>query len=221
MGNEFAGDRDAVRDKIVKAAQKAFRIKGIKAVRMDDIVRDINISKRTLYQIFNDKDELVIECLRRHHDEEEHLLSEVTKTANNVLEIILLDFNNKMRQMEQTCPQFHKDVQCYPTVMAYFKERREENMGLAVEFLERGKKEGIFRQEINFRTILRLLINQLDYAMEQVVNNGLDFREVFYCIVIVTFRGCSTTLGQQIIEDFIQKNANGPLAMPKLCDDEK
>ena len=53
--------RKTLREKIMNAAMKCFREKGIRAVRMDDIANELSISKRTLYEIYNNKEELLYE----------------------------------------------------------------------------------------------------------------------------------------------------------------
>ena len=49
-------DKTIVREHVVQAAAKAFTRKGVKTVRMDDIAADLSISKRTLYELFHDKE---------------------------------------------------------------------------------------------------------------------------------------------------------------------
>ena len=54
-------DKTVVKEHIVLAAAKAFAQKGVKTVRMDDIATGLSISKRTLYELFHDKEDLLAE----------------------------------------------------------------------------------------------------------------------------------------------------------------
>ena len=60
-----AVSRPKLREKIIDAAVTLFEKKGIKGVTMDDIASSFGISKRTLYEVFTDKETLLIECVRR------------------------------------------------------------------------------------------------------------------------------------------------------------
>ena len=55
--------RKELREKILKTAMAEFMQRGLKAVKMDDIAKKMVMSKRTLYEIFADKEELLYECV--------------------------------------------------------------------------------------------------------------------------------------------------------------
>jgi AcrR family transcriptional regulator len=54
-------DKDILRARITEQAKQAFSAYGIKAVRMDDIAAAEGISKRTLYELYADKEALLLE----------------------------------------------------------------------------------------------------------------------------------------------------------------
>lgn len=54
--------RKELKGKILEVALCEFKQKGIRAVKMDDIARMLTISKRTLYEIYPNKEELLLEC---------------------------------------------------------------------------------------------------------------------------------------------------------------
>ena len=56
--------RDEVRNLILNAALEQFMSKGIKEVKMDDIASLLSVSKRTIYELFSDKEELLLEALK-------------------------------------------------------------------------------------------------------------------------------------------------------------
>ena len=58
-GKRKRADKKLIRMQVIKAAAEAFSQKGIKNVRMDDIASSLSISKRTLYELFADKEELL------------------------------------------------------------------------------------------------------------------------------------------------------------------
>lgn len=60
-----ASQRVELRERIITAATEAFTSKGIKSITMDDIAAALGISKRTLYEVFSDKESLLKECILR------------------------------------------------------------------------------------------------------------------------------------------------------------
>ena len=68
-GKRKRTDKKLIRMQVIKAAAEAFSQKGIKNVRMDDIASSLSISKRTLYELFADKEELLVEVVRIHREE--------------------------------------------------------------------------------------------------------------------------------------------------------
>ncbi|GAB6902613.1 TetR/AcrR family transcriptional regulator [Kineosporia succinea] len=57
------------RERIIGASQRLFREQGINGTGMDQLCAAAEVSKRTLYQHFTGKDELIAECLRRFDPE--------------------------------------------------------------------------------------------------------------------------------------------------------
>ena len=61
-------DKTVVKEHIVLAAAKSFAQKGVKTVRMDDIAAGLSISKRTLYELFHDKEDLLLDVMKLHRE---------------------------------------------------------------------------------------------------------------------------------------------------------
>ena len=63
------------------AAAKAFAQKGVKTVRMDDIATGLSISKRTLYELFHDKEDLLLDVMKLHREEMQEYMTQVASKA--------------------------------------------------------------------------------------------------------------------------------------------
>lgn len=74
---EKENNRTELKHKTVTLAMNAFATKGIKGVTMDDIAMGLGISKRTLYEMFEDKEELLIACMLEHQREKNVFVNEV------------------------------------------------------------------------------------------------------------------------------------------------
>ena len=69
-------DKTVVKEHIVLAAAKSFAQKGVKTVRMDDIAAGLSISKRTLYELFHDKEDLLLDVMKLHREEMQEYMTQ-------------------------------------------------------------------------------------------------------------------------------------------------
>ena len=80
--------RRELKSKIIEYAMNEFRQRGIKAVKMDEISRGLHVSKRTVYEIFGDKEELLLAGMMRQLEENRSKLEECL--INLLLRIITM-----------------------------------------------------------------------------------------------------------------------------------
>ena len=78
---------------IIEQATEMFRQLGIKAVRMDDIAHNLGVSKRTLYELFDDKMNLLKLCMINYYETRHGYINEKISECSNVLESILTAFD--------------------------------------------------------------------------------------------------------------------------------
>ena len=97
-----ASQRAELRERILVTATEAFASKGIKSITMDDIAAALGISKRTLYEVFSDKESLLKECILKAQSDREAYLQEVYEQSHNVLEVILAVFQKSIEVFHQT-----------------------------------------------------------------------------------------------------------------------
>ena len=95
-----------VRNNIIEAAVKAFHKDGIKAVTMDHIAHLLSMSKRTLYQVFRDKESLLLACIKKHQEEERLFVEKTKCETDNVLEILLKFFKMSLDDVRHVNPKF-------------------------------------------------------------------------------------------------------------------
>lgn len=111
---------------------------------MDDIAADLSISKRTLYELFHDKEDLLLDVMRLHREEMKKSMEEIASKAENVLEVILRFYQKSVQDFQNTNRKFFEDMEKYPRVVAYIAESRKENLDAAMEFYQRGSIKEYF-----------------------------------------------------------------------------
>ena len=139
-----------LRQMIVDSAEEAFRQHGIKKVTMDEVAKNIHMSKRTLYQFFRDKEELVLACVKSTLDREQEFANQAAMRCENALQLIFDVMQYRMTDAATTSEYYFRDITIYPTVTQYFKMRRAQCTARFIELLHIGVQQGLFVDTINF-----------------------------------------------------------------------
>ena len=195
------------RDRVIAMAGRMFIEQGIRKVRMDDVAAALTMSKRTLYEMFSDKEELLLECMKVNKEENIRFATQVAAESENVLEIVLRLYMYGMENIKKVHPSMYQDIKKYPKVCEYFDRRKAEKTANNKKFYSIGIQQGIFREDINF-DIFQFL---MDLSMNGFLNNRLlmeqwTLAEVLDTVVHVNMRGICTEKGQRMLDDFFKDN---------------
>ena len=200
-----ASQRVELRERIITAATEAFTSKGIKSITMDDIAAALGISKRTLYEVFVDKESLLKDCILTVQAERDRYLQEVYEQSHNVLEVILAVFQKSIEVFHQTNKRFFEDIKKYPKVYAELMKRRNRDSEETIAFFKLGIQQGYFRDDVNFTIVNLLVREQLDLLMNTDLCKEHSFLEVYESIMFTYLRGISTEKGARKLEEFIRE----------------
>jgi len=200
-----ASQRVELRERIITAATEAFTSKGIKSITMDDIATSLGISKRTLYEVFSDKETLLEECILKGQKEGDEFLKNVLATSGNVLEVLLKCYQRSIEQFHATNKKFFEDIKKYPKAYALMTNRHNQDSEETVNFFKEGVKQGIFRDDVNFAIINLLVREQIDVLMNTDICKEYSFLEVYESIMFTFLRGISTEQGAHELEAFIRE----------------
>ncbi|MBQ8521807.1 MAG: TetR/AcrR family transcriptional regulator [Bacteroides sp.] len=194
-------DKNQAKMQVIRAAGEAFTQKGIKNVRMDDIASALSISKRTLYELFGDKEELLVEVIRIHRDEMKDYMARIAAEAGNVLEVIIGFYERTISDFQQTNFCFFEDIKKYPKVVKFLEDSRRENVSSAMAFYQKGVEQGIFREDVNYHIVQEMVSGQMDALVKSFPTYPLE--EIFETLVFMHMRGISTEKGLKIVNDFL------------------
>ncbi len=197
--------RPELRERIIETAVEAFTIHGIKSITMDDIANSLGISKRTLYEVFSDKETLLEECILRGQKEADEFVKEVLATAENVLEVLLKCYLRSIEKFHATNKKFFEDIKKYPKAYELLRSRSDQDLEETIQFFKDGVKQGIFRADVNFAIVNLLVREQIDLLMNTDICKRYSFLEVYESIMFTYLRGISTEKGAQELEAFIQE----------------
>lgn len=192
--------RISLRDKILDAALKAFAENGIRAVKMDDIATMLGISKRTLYELYKDKEEVVFQSITKYYKERRK--DRLDYAGNhNVMDIILYSYSQKAEESQNVCLQFYIDIQKYPRIVAYLEENHRQSRENLRLFLLRGVKEGYFREDVNYDILTSLFDAIEQYIQKNELYRSYSLRDLFSNMLLVPLRGFCTEKGLKVLEE--------------------
>ncbi len=154
-----------LREHIIEVATTLFRQMGVRAVTMDDIARQAGISKKTIYQEFEDKGALVFEAFSAFLKKEEELLVKISKEEDHVIQHFVRVSKFMKEQYSGMNPLILNEIKrYYPQSWKRFESFKN---GLAlktmVEVLTRGKEAGYFREEVDVEILAMLRLEQITF----------------------------------------------------------
>jgi AcrR family transcriptional regulator len=204
-----ATEKTQQRQEIINVSRALFEKHGIKPITMDMIAKSMKISKRTLYEIFRDKESLLVETLNHIRRKEHENIDKFSETNGNVLEVILYTLHRRVEQMRSINPRFLTDLSGYPTVLEAMRKENEQSMEDANKFFLRGVKQGLFREDINFKIFLELMqIQMREVVFNPLINREATPAEVHNSVILVSLRGISTEEGLKVINGYVEMNNN-------------
>ena len=207
--------RTSLKDKILDSAIALFHERGVKAVKMDDIANCLSISKRTLYEIYDNKEDLLFECVKTSFEHSEKELHESVENADNVMDILLRIYRLKMNLLRKTHPSFYCELEKYPKILEYFEKQDGKRRAQQMDFIKRGIREGYFRNDVNYDLILDLFDVSNRYIISNYNSLNYSMEQLSYNLVFVFLRGFCTLRGVEILDKFLDEDIFKPGFSPK------
>lgn len=151
----------------IKKTCEMFKTYGIRSVTMDDVSRELGISKKTLYSHFTDKSELVEIILDREFHEKLTEITTAMADKENAIEELFEFFHIQIKITTQQKPNFLYDLKkYYPQHFEYFNiQKKSKMMNLIINNLKRGKEEGLYRDDLNEDIAARLHVARIETIM--------------------------------------------------------
>lgn len=203
--NEY---RRVVKERILEYAMREFLSHGIRAVTMNDIATELCISKRTVYEIYADKQDLVLDCLHYHFQVTESRRLEEAAKCSNVMELLVSFYNTQINEISNFCPAFTDDIKRYTKAVEYIHEVTEERNKKALAFFERGVEEGYFRSDFDYDVVLQLAHETTVAISEKRLFERYPLSQLFRNFLLTYLRGISTLKGVELLDGLLEKQEN-------------
>merc|ERR1712176_971028 len=141
---------------------------GIRSVTMDDIARNLGISKKTIYQDFKDRKDLGLSAFRKMLEEDHEVVNAFLNEEDGVIENLMYTSKLMRERLTNMNPMVILEIKKYfPEVWQLFQDFKENVIRKDIySVLEKGKRLGYFRKEINCDILSLVRVNQINSIFE-------------------------------------------------------
>jgi AcrR family transcriptional regulator len=200
----FYSTMDEKFEKIINESAELFSRYGIRNLSMDDICREIGISKKTLYQYVENKADLVKATLAnlmndQSHKERWEAISQLN-AIDQLLESSRLICDSMKRLPASATFELKK---YYPAIFnEFFQLKKEKIFGAVAENIRKGIAEGFYRSDLDVETVARLYVQKLEniHNPEFLESVGLTPGAVFKVMYDTHIRGIANAEGIKYYE---------------------
>lgn len=194
------------REKILQEAANLFMKYGIRSISMDDIAHHLSMSKKTLYQHFADKDELVNTVVKLYMEQQKKLHDDIAHKSENAIDELYKIGACIRTYAENSSPSALFDIQKFhPKVWSTwvdFKTKYIHNM--VARNIKQGIKEGYFRAEVNVDIFAQYRISMIEVIHDDVSfpKNKFNHAEVHTQLFEHFIYGLCTEKGKKLYEKY-------------------
>lgn len=176
---------------------------------MDDIARELGISKKTLYVHFKDKKDLIMKVLTGYLNYHQAQMEEIfSKKQNAIDELFEIYTKNKSELSEMKAMVVFELRKYYPEAWKKYDSFKREYIPSCVEEnLNRGKKEGLYRKNLNSRIIAIAYTNLMNliFDSDQFSEKEFDFKTLYLELFYYHIRGIASEKGNKYVDKQMKK----------------
>jgi AcrR family transcriptional regulator len=199
-------EEQEIKTRILNGSEELFMRYGIRSVSMDDIARHLGVSKKTIYQHFADKDDLVTDVTRTHFDRDIRLFRQLKAQSKNAIEELAKISVWIKEDLEKMNPSLLMDIQKHhPRAFRQWMQYKEKFVRESVvQNIEQGKREGYFRPEVDAGIIAvsRLLLIEAAFDEQHFPRGKFKLVDIQSQLFELFVYGMCTEKGRRLYEQY-------------------
>lgn len=194
------------KEKILRGAQEQFFKYGIKNITMDEIARHQGISKKTIYQFYKDKDELVHSLMMLTMEDDKCRIRAAHENSKNIIEEVFKVMDEMRDMLDKINPIIFYELQkFYPETWKQFDDFKNCFILKMVETsLTKGQSEGYIRKDIDIKLLSKLRVELVDLGMKGDIfpHDQFNIAEVQIALTEHFLYGVCTLKGHKLINKY-------------------
>ncbi len=191
--------------KILSRTLEIYMKYGIKSVTMDDVARELGISKKTLYQYFDNKKDLVFKTVQYYIDLECESIVNIKKASDSAIDEMFSICHFFSQFLRERNPSLMLDMQKYhPESWELFKNHKQTfAYQHVVDNINAGIKEGMYRRDFDIDIVAKLYISRIEAIIDNQLfpYNKYPLMHVVLEMICYHIRGIATPAGMQYLEE--------------------
>ena len=177
---------------------------GIKSITMDDVSKELGISKKTLYQYVENKKDLIDKVMQQNFANELRDIAEIHQNSKDAIDEMLQVSKHVTQQLREMHPSVVYDLQKYYRESWQEMEKFHEEFiyGQIKQNIERGQQEGLYRLDLDPDIIAKLyvsktmvIVDESTFPLREYNRETLFLEYIFYHI-----RGIASLKGLKLLE---------------------
>lgn len=198
------------KEKLLKGADELFMKYGLRSVSMDDIARHLGVSKKTIYQHFADKDEVVESVAKAHMEMQREQFEKIAATSKNAVEeMVKISFCLK-ENLKNINPSVLFDMQKYHPASwnEWLKFKHKFIRENIIRSMKKGIEDGYFRDDFNMEILATMRLEQVQMAFDNAVfpRDRFNLTEVQAQLFDHFIYGLFTDKGKKLYHKYKQQN---------------
>ncbi len=180
-------EKEALKEKIITESIKLFLSYGVRSVTMDDIAKHLSISKKTIYQFFKDKEEVILLATRMHFEKEKNeMISIKDNTENAIAQLYQLSICLRDKFKNMNLNVLYDLEKYYPKAWElYLQYKNEVFYHSLITTLEEGMAQGHFRKTIKPAILAKLRLEEIQLSFDKEIfpegeYNVADIQDQFF-----------------------------------------
>ena len=199
----------ATRIRIIQASEKLFRRVGIRSITMDDIAKELGMSKKTLYQEFRNKADIVFAVTESYFEQEQTACNSMHESAQNPIEELIMIIQWLGEFFKGMNPGIIYELQKYYPRSWHLMRNFEEDfiLNLVKQNLEKGMEGGLYRSDMDANIIARIRINQIHSCFDYQIFPPEQFNTADVVIQSseLFLHGLVTMKGKKLIYKYLNR----------------
>ncbi|MEM6376750.1 MAG: TetR/AcrR family transcriptional regulator [Bacteroidota bacterium] len=185
---------------------------GIKSVTMDDIARELGISKKTLYQFVDNKQDLIEQSFEKHICEELLIIQNIKEEAKDSIDEILKIARYVLKMVKKVSPTVMYDLEkYYRKTYSQMKELHSRHIfSYILDNINRGMEKGIYRKDLNPELIAKIYVQNTSniHGSELFPMTNDEIQAMIREYTIYHIHGIATPKGLECLNEYIDTNLN-------------
>jgi AcrR family transcriptional regulator len=196
-----------LKERIIENASSLFFHKGVKSMTMSDIANELGISKRTLYEVFRDKEDLLETCIDLYIQKANKAMQTLTGDSEDVIDAMMRIYAWNLNEIQTINRSLMSDLKkYYPNLYKSIERNQNDNSLVLLPLLNKGVEQGLIRNDVNFEIILWLVRSQFRALMNEdyFPVEKFSLNEYIRAIILSFIRGIATPDGNKKVDSIVE-----------------